>query len=351
MANEITDRPMPREWIVDALVPRKCVTLLAGAPKSGKSLLLMQMLASVALGMPWIGCHTEQVKALGFFLEDDKDELKRRMWNISGAYREDLERLYDLELNPREQLSTKIFTFPIGKDVPILTPFGQAIWERVERDGYQLIALDTATLVFGGRVIIDIERVTNCLRALTTLAVKNNAAVVISAHTKKDDPAGFSGPNAWLGTVRAAMNLRIAMDEVRREPIRGQRVLKDLGGNYGSWDPITLVWREGVWEPGVCESKPFPRPKTDSERRALYRRIFEYLVKIVSRGATVPADEASDGSLPKRVRRQEKVAYNDMAAAVDWMLNEGLAQLVKVKGKCHIRPRDARYEGEEPWRA
>jgi hypothetical protein len=147
------------------------------------------------------------------------------------------------------------------------------------------------------------------------------------------------------------MNLRQAIDDERREPIRGQRILSNLGGNYGSWDPITLVWREGVWEPGLCESKPFPRPKTDSERRALYRRVFEYLVKIVARGAVVLADDGADLSLPKRVRQHEKVAYNDLAAAVDWMLNEGLAQLVKVKGKCHIRPRDARYEGEEPWRA
>ena len=77
-AAEITDRPKPREWAVDAMVPFKDVTLLAGAPKTGKSLLLMQMLSSLALGMPWIERHCEQSKCLGIFPEDDGDELKRR---------------------------------------------------------------------------------------------------------------------------------------------------------------------------------------------------------------------------------------------------------------------------------
>ena len=357
LASDITERPKPREWIVDALVPRKCVTLLAGGPKTGKSLLLMQMLASVALGMPWIGCHTEPARALGLFLEDDKDELARRLWNISGAYHEDLERLYDLELNPREQLSTKIFRFPRGEDTPVLTPFGQRLWETVDVKGYQLIGLDTATLIFGGRVIIDIERVTNCLRELTNLAVRHNAAVVISAHTKKDQPEGFAGPNAWLGTVRAAMNLRIAMDDVAREPIRGQRILQNLGGNYAEWDPITLYWREGVWEPGLCEAKPLPRPKTSQERIEFNYRVLAYLAKMVSRGTPVMLDDVDDRSLIKRVRRAQRsqglgaAAYNDIAAAQEWALDQGLAVLVKLGGKCHIRPRDARYEDEEPWRA
>lgn len=351
LASDITDRPSPRQWIVDGIVPRKCVTLLAGSPSIGKSLLLMQMLASVSLGMPWIGVPTEQAKCVGFLLEDDASELKRRMWNISGSYREELERMYDLELNPRENMKTKIFEFPRGGDTPQLTSFGRLLWDRVETEGDKLIGLDTATLVFGGRVIIDIERITNCLRELTMLASRNNASIVITAHTKKDDPGGFGGPNAWLASVRAAMNMRMAVDEQTREPIRGQRILKDLGGNYSSWEPITLVWREGVWEPGQCEQKPFPRPKTQTERIELNYRLLTFLGKLAQRGAPVLADDIGDASLVRRVRRQEKIAYNDVSAFQEWAIDQGLAVLIKLNGKCHIRPRDARYEGEEPWRA
>jgi hypothetical protein len=349
LASEILDRPKPREWIVDAMVPRKTVVLLAGAPKVGKSLLLQQMLTSVSQGVPWIGCHTEQVKALGIFLEDDRDELSRRQWDIAASDHQKPEDLGEwLELNPREHVATKLFTFPRGNDVPQLTPFGQKLWRIVDEAGYQLIGLDPAILLFGGRTIIDPEKIANCLRELTKLAADHNAAIVISAHTNRADPSSFAGPNAWLGTVRAAMNMRIAMDDMMREPIRGQRILSDLGGNYGSWDRITLIWREGVWI--TAEPEPPRRPKTTNERTELNYRLLTYLGKVVSRGALVSLDDTDDHSLVRRVRRQQKIAYNDVSAAQEWMLEQGLAVLVKVGGRCFIRPRDARYEGEEPWR-
>src|SRR5215831_1812939 len=239
--------PPPRQWLVDDIVPCNTVMRLAGAPERGKSLLLQQMLTSAALGLPWLGKHTEKVRAVGLFMEDDKDELVRRQYNICQAYGRCVGDLEDtLELNPREQLPTRLFEYKRGNPTPIPTALWDRLWQTVDEGRISLIGLDTATLVFGGNAIINIEKVTNSLREITNKCAHKGISVVITVHTNKADPSGFFGPNAWLGTVRAAMNLNIAFDDDLRQACLRERVLTDLGGNYGIWEPIRLVWREGV---------------------------------------------------------------------------------------------------------
>jgi hypothetical protein len=351
---EIIERPKPREWIVNGMVPRKTTVMLAGAPKRGKSLLAQQMLTACALGVPWIGAHTEKVRALGLFMEDDKDELTRRQFNICQAYGTELGSLGDdLELNPREMLSTRLFDYKRGDYNPIPTPLWDRLWQVVEDGRFEIIVLDTASLVFGGNAIINIEKVTNSLREINKKAATFNAAVVITVHTNKADPSGFSGPNAWLGTVRAAMNLNIAFDDHTQTPLLRERELKDLGGNYGVWDPIRLRWFEGVWE--TVAPEPLARPQTTEDREEFNWRVLAYLRKCVERGMTVAIDDQDDSSLPRRLHRAQKLALNDVNGAVEWMLNSNHAAIVKVGRKCMIRPvvsatgKTLSYDGEAAW--
>src|SRR5215831_1867799 len=115
--SEIKERPGPERYIVDNIVPRETVVLLAGAPKAAKSQLLMQLLTSVALGVPWIGVHVDPVKCLGFFCEDNARRLQLRQCIINDAYGFDLAQLEDkLELNPRDGLSTELIHFERDSD-------------------------------------------------------------------------------------------------------------------------------------------------------------------------------------------------------------------------------------------
>ncbi len=346
---EILERPKPRRWLVDSMIPFKELVLLAGAPKSAKSLLLEQLAVSAALGIPWIGRHTEKVRTLCLFLEDDRDELDTRLCNICEAYQTEPFALdTSLEFNPRTWLSTKLIAFPRASEEPVWTPLGEQLWGIVAEYGYQLIIIDTATRAFGWPAKWSGDKASNVAIALRRKATEHNAAIVVTDHTNRADAGSFAGTNTWWGSIRAAMNLRIPIDEMTREPERGKRVLRDLGGNYGSFEPIRLTWKDEILHPEAVEPLE-KRPKTYQEKTEFGYELLAYLSKCVAHGKLVPIDESDRQSLPNRVRRWRKVPLNDLYAAQQWMLENKLVEVVRVGAKAVIRPRDLTYQGEKPW--
>lgn len=347
--SEILERPKPRRWLVDSMIPYREVVLLAGSPKSSKSYLLQQLVTSAALEVPWIGQYVERVKCLGLFLEDDADELNTRQIHICEAYGRDVSLLdTNLEFNPREWLSTKLVEFPKGSEDPKWTPLGEWLWDVVGENGYQLIVIDTATRALGWPARWSGDKASNVATALRRKANEHNAAIIVTDHTSRADSSSFAGTNTWWGSVRAAMNLRVPIDEVTREPERGVRLLRDLGGNYGSFDPIRMVWRNNVLEAEQPEAIA-QRPRSAAERAEFGYELLAYLGKCVQHGKLVPIDETDRQSLPSRVRRWRKIPLNDLYTAQQWMLDQKLVDAVKVQGKCCIRPHDCRYPEEQPW--
>ena len=69
-------QPIPRrDWLVENFIPMRNVTLLTGDGGLGKSTLLVQLMTSASLGLPWLGLPVLKVPTLGLFAEDDEDEL------------------------------------------------------------------------------------------------------------------------------------------------------------------------------------------------------------------------------------------------------------------------------------
>ncbi len=360
LPSDIIQRPPPRQWLVDAMIPRRELVLLAGAPKSAKSQLIEQLAISAALGVPWIGRHVEQARALCLFLEDDRDELDNRLCNICEAYQVQPFHLDDrLEFNPRPGLSTKLITFPrantklvhdgtLDPEQPLWTPWGEQVWAEVKERGYQLLIIDTATRALGWPAKWSGDKASNVAVALRRKAVELDISIVVTDHTNRADAGSFAGTNTWWGSIRAAMNLRIPVDDMTREPERGKRVLRDLGGNYGSFDPIRLEWRNDILEPEVVEPIE-KRPKTYQERTEFGYELLGYLGKCVAAGKLVPIDELDRQSLPNRVRKWRKLPLNDLYAAQQWMLDNHLVEVVRVGNKAAIRPRNLKYSGERSW--
>jgi hypothetical protein len=77
------DRPIPhREWFVEGLIPRRTVTNLSGAGGSGKTEIILQMVAASALQTIWFGKVVAVGPCLYYGAEDEADELHRRLATI-----------------------------------------------------------------------------------------------------------------------------------------------------------------------------------------------------------------------------------------------------------------------------
>jgi len=88
----------PREWIVPDLIPHKTVTLLYGDGAAGKSLLTMQLAASRALALEWVGLSPRPGRTLILSAEDDADEMQRRLEDIRKFYGARMAELSEMRL-------------------------------------------------------------------------------------------------------------------------------------------------------------------------------------------------------------------------------------------------------------
>jgi RecA-family ATPase len=79
--------PVPkRGWLVRDRIPLRQPTLLSGEGAVGKSLLILHLLASTALGRDWLGFLPEPGGAWYFGAEDDADELHIRLSAIQSHF-------------------------------------------------------------------------------------------------------------------------------------------------------------------------------------------------------------------------------------------------------------------------
>lgn len=94
----LTDERIPRtEWIVEGLL-KPGLSVLAGAPKIGKSWMVLNLCLSVAKGESFLGMKTRQGAVLYITLEDSKVRIQERILRISEEASDDL--VISLECDP-----------------------------------------------------------------------------------------------------------------------------------------------------------------------------------------------------------------------------------------------------------
>jgi RecA-family ATPase len=169
-----------RRWLVQDRIPMRQTTLLTGDGGLGKTLLALQLQTACALGRDWIDLKAEPVKSIGFYCEEEEDELHRRMDDILQHYDADFGDLKDMLLTGRA-----------GEDNFIVSATGNgslsptALYDALSRKcidfGAQLVIIDTAADVFDGNEIIRRE-VRAFISLLQRLAMAIDGAVVLYAH-------------------------------------------------------------------------------------------------------------------------------------------------------------------------
>src|SRR6266851_10170301 len=76
-------KPVPeRQWFVEGLIPDRTVTNLSGDGGSGKTEIILQLIAASSLGTQWFGKDVSVGPSLYYGAEDEFDELHIRLKTI-----------------------------------------------------------------------------------------------------------------------------------------------------------------------------------------------------------------------------------------------------------------------------
>jgi RecA-family ATPase len=245
--------PPKRRWIVPDWIPYGAVTGLYGQGGLGKSLLVMLLQTSGALGSPWLSLPVDEIISLGVYCEDDEDELWRRQWAINADYGCDLDqRLDGVHWMPRLGEDNLLMTFT-RNGVGELTKFHREVGDAALDVKAKLVIVDANSDTFGGNEN-DRSQVRQYVQiALYRIAHRIGGAVLCNAHPSRagvSSGSGESGSTAW----EAAFRSRLYFHEPDQPPDQPRdydaRVLERMKANYAARGAqLTLRYRKGVFIP------------------------------------------------------------------------------------------------------
>jgi len=158
----------PQKFLVDGLIPAGQLVMLGGRGKAGKSWLVLQLIAAVDRGMPFLGKTTSRGKVLYLALEDGRRRLNQRP------------KILKWQPSPDVDIAFKVDKFDAGGQG--LAHIRQAIADK----GYDLVVVDTLVKTLSGSA----DENNNTYMAaicndLADMAHDSGAAILIVHHTSK----------------------------------------------------------------------------------------------------------------------------------------------------------------------
>ena len=244
----LANSPPPREWLIEGIIPNRQVTLFSGEGGIGKSLIGQQLATSAVLGRIWLGNDVKRCRVLYLNAEDENDELHRRMVDIAQSIGVTLESLEGLHLWSLAGQDAVLATAD-ERNIIQPTPLYRELDRRIAEIGVGLIWLDPLISLFPVQES-NRAQARGCISLLRSLAMRHNAAVVLSSHPSLSGMAsrtGSSGSTDWCNAVRSRMFLeRIIHDG--NEPDETVRTLRINKTNYGpKGGKLNLRWHGGVF--------------------------------------------------------------------------------------------------------
>jgi RecA-family ATPase len=251
-------RPSARQWWIEDRIPLRQPTLLSGEGAIGKSILLLQLLASTALDVAWLDMfHPAPGPVIYFGCEDEADEIHRRLAPILAHHKR---RFSDLIMGGFKLLA-------YAGENAVLAEFDRAghiqptqLFRDLHQAACELrpkgIVIDTVSDVFLGDEIKR-DQVRQFGSLLRKLAIDANAGVLASSHPSvagMRSGSGLSGSTQWHNSVRARAFFKKPVndddDDEDETPDDGRRELQFLKNQYGPRAAvIALKWQDGLWLP------------------------------------------------------------------------------------------------------
>jgi len=189
LGRDTARRGKDTEWVVDGLLSRGGVHLLAGSPKkSMKSLLCLDMALSIVSGSAFLGLPTRKLPVIYMNFEDGDDIVSQRLRDY-GIAEPDASPDYD-----------DLHTFTVGNDFPLVCTY-------VEQLRPPVLILDPTIeveLLMGVRDENRSDQVARMFRDLRNLARASRTALLMPHHTARADRGKtqhIRGSTAFEGSV------------------------------------------------------------------------------------------------------------------------------------------------------
>ncbi len=229
----------PVEWIVDELFPAGALVLLVGRPKAGKSLLAVDLLASVALGETFLDRATAQGAAIYVPAEDALRLVRDRLWT-----RLDSERTAPLFVVPADGT--------LEQSIRIDDPASMArLRATIEEIRPALLVLDPMRELHT-RKENDADEMAAVLRPLRQLAHDTGTTIILIHHRNKhatDASLATRGSSAIAGGVDVIITLDLSDESDSAELTPAQVMTLRVEGRYGPRQAIGARLRAGLrWE-------------------------------------------------------------------------------------------------------
>lgn len=317
-----------RVWFIRDWLPEG-VTLFAGNPGTGKSLLSLQIAMALALGANLIGHIEEPCRVLVWACEDDWGELWRRIEDIARSFSVDLDAVAErLRIVSRVGCENSILRNAHGELVA--TAVLDELRDNIDDHRANVVFIDNAAHVFAG----DENRradVTLFVNLLAGLAPGRPLATILLAHPARAAGSEFAGSAAWEAAARTRWYLGYRLPDSPGDDDTGEaessvRYLARRKSNYSARDYVRLELRDGAFRPeGTNGHVSAVMAKVD--REACERAVLEGFDRLKALGVDTTDKANSPDYLPRQILAKglgNGHDRKDLAAAMNRLMTAGV---------------------------
>lgn len=291
----------------------------------------------------WAGQNTTGAVVLGYFCEDDQDELHRRQIDINKNYaiENPQEQLRTFYLQSRTGMENLLMSFKDGVGTPC--KFYHQIVSDIHHYKAEFVILDNAAQLFGGNENYRSE-VTQFVNLLHRLSSETGVTILVLGHPAKADGSEYSGSTAWDACFRSRLFFGRPKDKDQESSAAGDmRILRRSKANYSRvGDEVQLRWHEGVFVVVAGEvSDAVARIDKRNHEKLACDKFLEQLDKLTAQGRNVSHSVNAKNYAP-RVMKTEGISKKQLAEAMETLLDNGT---IIANAKVGNRPNRGRVFG------
>lgn len=239
---DLVDADFPINWLLDGLLPEQGMMFLTGFPGTGKTQLVTQIGACLALGfesfLKW-GIVGSKRKVLMMSLEMGPAPLRLFMETIGGTYED------------KRTLNKNLRLMPLGTPIHLDTPQGQAFVDGwMEKEQPDLLIIDSLQSAIS-REMTDELAAKNFMHYVALLRKKYGCAVIVIHHNRKKSAEAKAKDITQLsdmyGSIFFAANADavISLDKINEEGLLSVHSLKNRLGKEHA--PFQIVRDEHLY--------------------------------------------------------------------------------------------------------